>query len=202
MVNSSNMSKTIVYDYENGYIIDQDTGEVIGVIYDYDIPLRSEWVEEQAVRRDKAVEEAFSRRSKRLRKLCSIYREYRRYEERGFIVDWSKVFSGERVKTITRRTSLRAQELFKEMGLLNKLEEIVKALDEEGYTSGLSKRSRLVLAYIIYKAMLGEKPVHRDLKSVVTESRWYALLKKARRIMELIKEDSMSSIIEHTHSRK
>lgn len=188
MVNLSSESKTLIYDYENGYIVDQDTGEVVGVIYDYDIPLRSEWIEERAVKEDRALEEAFNRRNRRLRRLCSAYREYRRYEERGFIVDWSRVFAGERVKTLTRKASLRAQDLFKEMGLLKKLEEIVKSLDEEGYTSGLSKRSRLILAYIIYKMMRGEKPTYRDVRNIVNNSRWYALLKKARSIVELIEE--------------
>ncbi|MEM4564900.1 MAG: hypothetical protein QXS73_06070 [Desulfurococcaceae archaeon] len=194
MVNSINNDKALIYDYENGYIVDQGTGEVVGVIYDYDIPSHGEWVEEQVVREDRAVEEEFNRRSRRLHKLRRAYVEYRRYEERGFIVDWSKVFSGERVKTLTRRISLRAQELFKEMGLLKELEEVVKALDEEGYTSGLSKRSRLVLAYIIYKMMRGEKPVYRDVKNVVANSRWYALMKKAKRVMELINEGSLHSL--------
>lgn len=192
MVDSSNASKVLVYDYENGCIIDQDTGEVVGVIYDYDIPLRSEWMEERAVERNRAVEESFRVRSRELHRLYRAYGEYRRFEERGFIVDWDKVFSGERVKTLTRKTSLRAQELFKEMGLLEELEEVVEALDEEGYTSGLSKKSRLVLAYMVYKMMRGEKPVHRDVEGFVSNSRWYALLKKARKVVELVKDDHAS----------
>ena len=190
MGNPSSVGRVLVYDYENGYIVDQGTGEVVGVIYDYDIPLQSEWIEERGVKKDRGVEEAFRRRSRELYRLYRAYREYRRFEERGFIVDWGKVFSGERVKTLTRRASLQAQELFKGMGLLKELEELVKELDEEGYTSGLSRKSRLVLAYMVYKMMRGEKPVHRDVESFVTNSRWYALLKKARRIAESIRDGS------------
>ncbi|MEM1643934.1 MAG: hypothetical protein QXS70_05995 [Desulfurococcaceae archaeon] len=56
-MNSINNDKSLIYDYENGYIVDQGTGEVVGVIYDYDIPSHGEWVEEQVVREDRAVKE-------------------------------------------------------------------------------------------------------------------------------------------------
>ncbi|MEM2025036.1 MAG: hypothetical protein QXW94_01945 [Desulfurococcaceae archaeon] len=156
--------RKLVYDYAEGYVIDAETGEVVERIYDCSPPKI-------------ARSGAFERRGKRagkpkakLRRLVERYRELANYEARGYLVDYEKVFSERMIKSLKHERSAKAERFFAEKGLLDKLASIVEELDARGFTSGMTLRGRLVLAYALYALSRGEIPEYSELGEVVSES--------------------------------
>lgn len=168
-------ARVLVYDYAEGYVVDARTGEVVDRIYDYSPP--------RGDQRPEVAKDRFAGRrpGERLKRLYEAYRRFVYLEERGFVVEFEKLLSCERrVKTLKHERSIRAERYFAELGLLDTLAKIVEELDAKGYTSGMTLRGRLVLAYVLYKLSRGETPRYSELRGVVSESTFRKIKARAR----------------------
>jgi hypothetical protein len=85
----SSRGRILIYDYREGCVIDAETGEVVERIYDYSPPSRDSESCEGKRGSQRGVQ-VVSRRYYRNR---SLYAKAKRLERKGFVVDYSRLFS-------------------------------------------------------------------------------------------------------------
>lgn len=171
-------SSIYIYDYCEGYVIDASTGEVVDRIFDYS---PQGYVSEgesvnRFVRRS-----CLGRRSVKLR----LYRKAKRFEERGFVVDYSRLFSSGFKRSVLHEKSVKAEVFFNHTGLLGELEEVLREVGEKApQLLTRSRRSQLVLAYVIRELKAGRKPRYRDVKGLVGDTTFRKILMVAQKYLE------------------
>lgn len=174
------MTRQLIYDYKEGYVIDAETGEVVDRIYDYSPSMMTQYEREIEPESDR-----IKYRPWRLKKLIETYRKIVIYEERGYIVDYEKLVHNKMINALKHEKSLKAEKYFAEKGILDKLKRTIEELDERGLTSGMTIRGRLVLAYILYKLSHGEIPEYQELRKIVSDSTIRRIKKKLKKFLNV-----------------
>jgi transcription initiation factor TFIIIB Brf1 subunit/transcription initiation factor TFIIB len=143
----------LIWDYERGEIVCSRCGLVVDKIYYYGPP-RSRGEEETPTQEQQAP----TRRIKREYRIhMSRYRMARRYvRNRPWLeVDYDTVIeTGRMIRSIKSKTTLEAEKNIMELGLKDRLDEILKLI-EKIYPVALARtdRSRYALAYMLYKIL-------------------------------------------------
>jgi hypothetical protein len=140
----SSRGRVLIYDYEEGYVVDAETGEVVERIYDYSPP--SGDMELCEGKRGSRRAQVVSRRYYRNR---SLYAKAKRLERKGFVIDYSRLFSVGFKWSLKRPSSIKLEQFFRELGLLPELEEIIGEIGREApHLLTRSRRAQLLIAYV------------------------------------------------------
>ncbi len=157
----SSRGRILIYDYEEGYVIDATTGEVVDRIYDYSPtgicpggcgdagrPSRN--------KQAKPVSYEYYRN-------MELYKKATRLENLGFVVDYERIFTIGFKKALQKESSIRVEWAFKEMGLLPELEGILREIELKApHVLTRSRRSLLVIAYAIRELRAGRVPSYSE----------------------------------------
>ena len=185
MDSANKSNSTYIYDYCEGYVIDAETGEVVDRIFDYSPPAHST---------DHNTERPLNYNNNRLvhpalrgyYKNRRLYAKARRLEERGFVVDYSRLFDVGFKRSVLHEKSVKAEIFFNHAGLLAELEGIIREISERApYLLARSRRGQLALAYVIKKMREGEKPRYRELRGIVSENAFRRALRAAEKLLLL-----------------
>jgi hypothetical protein len=184
----SSRGRVLVYDYQEGYVIDAETGEVVDRIYDYSPPSRGADTC-PSVERDARQRREFKSSYERYKEHYRVYREARRLEERGFVVDYSRLFTVGFKNSLRRRTSVAVEQRFRELGLLDELNKIIEEIGERApHVLARSRRAQLLIAYALRELRAGRRPSYSQcpVKDLVHESLFRATLKVAQRLYKAL----------------
>jgi hypothetical protein len=179
----SSRGRVLVYDYQEGYVIDAETGEVVDRIFDYSPPSRGADTCSRSVERDARQRREFKSSYERYKEHYRVYREARRLEERGFVVDYSRLFTVGFKNSLRRRASVAVEQRFRELGLLPELEEILEEVGERApHVLARSRRAQLLIAYALRELRAGRWPSYSQspVKDLVHESLFRTALKIAQ----------------------
>ena len=146
----------LVWDYQSGYVIDAETGEVVDRIYDYGAVGTATVPRKHTGKRMPTLREQKKRiRCRRRQRAVQIYNEIADhlvkqgiYDEVIRILDW-----------ITMNTH---------------------------HTSGLHQHTKLALAYMVYLQRQGIKPYYRFFKKWIGKNTHTRLLRKTKKILKAI----------------
>jgi hypothetical protein len=180
----SSRGRVLVYDYQEGYVIDAETGEVVDRIYDYSPPSRGAECS-KSIERDAHQRREFKSSYERYKEHYRVYREARRLEERGFVVDYSRLFTVGFKNSLRRRTSVAVEQRFRELGLLDELNKIIEEIGEKApHVLARSRRAQLLIAYALRELRAGRRPSYSQspVKDLIHESLFRATLKIAQRL--------------------
>jgi hypothetical protein len=184
----SSRDRILIYDYQEGYVIDAETGEVVERIYDYSPPSRGDACSRGA-ERDARQRREFKSSYERYKEHCRVYREARRLEERGFVVDYSRLFTVGFKNSLRKRMSVAVEQRFRELGLLPELEEILEEIGEKApHVLARSRRAQLLIAYALRELRAGRRPSYSQspVKDLVHESLFRTALKIAQRLYKAL----------------
>jgi hypothetical protein len=154
----SSRGRILIYDYEEGYVIDATTGEVVDRIYDYSPTgiCPGGCGDTRRPRRNNQVTPPASHEYYRNRRL---YEKVRRLEDSGFVVDYNRLFSVGFKRVLQKQSSIRVEGVFRERGLLPELEGILREIELKApHVLARSRRSLLVIAYAIRELRAGRVP--------------------------------------------
>ena len=171
----SSRNRVLIYDYREGCVVDAETGEVVERIYDYSPPSRDV---------EKCGEKSGSPRraqvvSRKYYRDRSLYSKAKRLERKGFVVDYSKLFSVGFKWSLKRPSSLKLEQFFRELGLLPELEEIIREIGKAApHLLTRSRRAQLLIAYVLRELRAGRTPSYSEFKDIVSDG----LFRKAVRI--------------------
>jgi len=171
----SSRNRVLIYDYEEGCVVDAETGEVVERIYDYSPPSRDV---------EKCGEKSGSPRraqvvSRKYYRNRGLYAKARRLERKGFVVDYSRLFSVGFKWSLKRPSSIKLEQFFRELGLLPELEEIIGEIGREApHLLTRSRRAQLLVAYVLRELRAGRTPSYSEFKDIVSDG----LFRKAVRI--------------------
>lgn len=176
--------------WEDGFVIDTSTGEVVDRIYDYG-PLREKWETREylslKLRGRSELERGMKKLKRRLRRLVSLYNQAKKLEEAGFSVDYSRLKKHNYVDD-----PYGALENFKKMleeETLQLLDKIIESLKNKEPTAFMrTLRARYVLAHMILTLARGGKIKHTSYEFTVSRTTYNRLSHIARKIYKKHKQ--------------
>ena len=177
----SSRGRILIYDYREGCVIDAETGEVVERIYDYSPPSRDVEKCGDEKRSSPRRAQVVSRKYYRNR---SLYAKAKRLERKGFVVDYSKLFSVGFKWSLKRPSSLKLEQFFKELGLLPELEEIIREISREApHLLTRSRRAQLLIAYVLRELRAGRTPSYSEFKDIVSDGLFRKAVRIANRLL-------------------
>jgi len=174
-------NRVLIYDYEEGCVVDAETGEVVERIYDYSPPSRDTESCGDGKRGSQRRAQIVSKRYYRNR---GLYAKARRLERKGFVVDYSRLFSVGFKWSLKRPSSLRLEQFFRELGLLPELEEIIGEIAREApHLLTRSRRAQLLVAYVLRELRAGRMPSYSEFKDIVSDGLFRKAVRIANRLL-------------------
>ncbi|WFO75720.1 TFIIB-type zinc ribbon-containing protein [Desulfurococcaceae archaeon MEX13E-LK6-19] len=183
---SSNCGGPLVWDYFRGEVICSTTGEVVDRIYDYSDTRSTNQedtkitIDTTVINRHKNLLRDYRRNLKMYRKALSLIKN------RPWLqIDFDKVVeTGKFVNTIYSKSTLKALETVDKMGISSILKKIIRFIEEiDPVAVSRTERTKLALAYMVYKKMKGEPVSPKEVVeyfniSLTTYKRLEKLLKR------------------------
>jgi len=167
-----------VYEYSEGYVINSSTGEVVDRIFDYS-PQAHHSIDhcaDRSLNHSRLIHPVLRGYHKNRR----LYARARRLEEKGFVVDYNKLFDIGFKKSVLHEKSVKAERLFNHLGLLTELEEIIGEVSKRApHLLARSRRGQLALAYVIRELRTSRRPRYSELRGIVSESAFRNILRIA-----------------------
>jgi len=174
--------RALIYDYQEGYVIDAETGEVVDRIYDCSPPRsRGEAAGAQSDS-SRLVHKPVSQRYYRERRL---YSKARRLEERGYVVDYARLFTVGFKRSLKRSTSVLVEQRFRELGILGELEAIIKEIEDKApHILARTRAAQLLIAYALRELRAKRWPSYSlsPVRDVVNDSLFRTAVKIALRL--------------------
>lgn len=148
--------KEEVWDYDNGFVICVDTGEVIDRIYDYS----NRGIDVEETRNRAEVLKVRRSYSRKYRDYLALERLAKRLTKGKpwLKIDYVKLYEqGKLIKTITSLRSARAVDKVINGGIYAVLDKVLKVIEDiEPAALARTDRARYALAYIVYLKTLGK----------------------------------------------
>ena len=178
----SSNSRILVYDYQEGYVIDAETGEVVDRIYDCSPPRsREEVAGAQLSNGSRLVRLPVSQKYYRERRL---YSKARRLEERGYVVDYARLFSVGFKRSLKRESSVKLEQYFRELGILDELVQVLREIESTApHVLARSWRAQLLIAYAVRELRAGRRPRYAVVKGVVHDSLFRKAVEVAKQLL-------------------